>query len=47
MLEQGQIDADDLQYLKQTIKEELPDWMATVERYDDPEITDPEDIWGL
>jgi len=44
---QGHIDADDLQYLKKTIKEEMPEWLATVERYDDPEITDPEEIWRL
>jgi site-specific recombinase XerD len=47
MQEQGQIDADKLQDLKETIKEEMPDWVGTVERYDDPDITDPEEIWGL
>ena len=47
MHEQGHIDADDLQDLKETIKEEMPDWLATVERYDDPDITDPEEIWGF
>jgi site-specific recombinase XerD len=47
MHERGQIDADDLQYLKNTIKEEMPEWVATVERYDDPDITDSEEIWGL
>jgi site-specific recombinase XerD len=47
MHERGQIDADDLQYLKRTIKEEMPEWVATVERYDDPDITDSEEIWGL
>jgi site-specific recombinase XerD len=47
MQEQGQIDTDKLQDLKETIKEEMPDWVGTVERYDDPDITDPEEIWGL
>ncbi len=47
MQEQGQIDADELQDLKETIKEEMPEWVGTVERYDDPDITDPEEIWGL
>jgi hypothetical protein len=28
--------------LKETIKEEMPDWLATVARYDDPSITDME-----
>ena len=47
MHEQGHIDADELQDLKATIKEEMPEWVGTVERYDDPDITDPEEIWGL
>jgi len=47
MHEQGHVDADDLQDLKETIKEEMPEWMGTVERYDDPDIIDPEEIWGL
>ncbi len=42
MRQQGHIDADDLQELKETIKEEMPEWIGTVERYDDPE-----EIWGL
>ena len=46
MHEQGHIDADDLQDLKETIKEEMPDWLAVLARYDDPDITDPEDVWG-
>jgi len=47
MWEQGQIDRDELQDLKETIKEEMPEWVGTIERYDDPDITDPEEIWGL
>lgn len=47
MHEQGHIDADELQDVKATIKEEMPEWVATVERYDDPDITDPEEIWRL
>lgn len=44
MHEQGHIDADDLQDLKETIKEEMPDWLATLDRYDDPDISDPMEI---
>lgn len=47
MREQGQIDPEELQDLKETIKEEMPEWVGTVERYDDPDITDPNEIWGL
>ncbi|MBC7963964.1 MAG: recombinase [Steroidobacteraceae bacterium] len=38
----GKIPKEFLDELKQTIKEEMPEWIATVERYDDPDI---EDIW--
>ena len=47
MQEQGRVSADELQDLKETIKEEMSEWVATVERYDNPDITDPEEIWGL
>ncbi len=47
MKEQGHIEADDLQDLKEAIKDGMPEWLATLGRYDDPDITDPMDIWGL
>ena len=47
MHEQGQIKADELQYLKETIKEEMPEWAGRVERHDDPDITDMADVWRL
>ncbi len=47
MQEQGEVSAEALQDLKETIKEEMPEWVGTVERYDDPDITDPEEIWEL
>jgi hypothetical protein len=47
MQEQGKVSAEALDDLKETIKEEMPEWVGTVERYDDPDITDPEEIWGL
>jgi len=43
----GAVSKEDLSILKQTIKEEMPDWLATITRYDDPSITDMEEIWGL
>lgn len=46
LLEKGLIDKDDLQELKETIKEGMDEWLATVERYDDPEIEDMDDVWG-
>jgi len=42
MHEKGLIDKQDLSDLKETIKEEMPGWLATLERYDDPSI---EEVW--
>jgi site-specific recombinase XerD len=42
MHEKGLIDKEDLIDLKQTIKEEMPEWLATLRRYDDLSI---EDVW--
>jgi site-specific recombinase XerD len=40
--QKGLIDKEDLNGLKQTIKEDMPEWLATLERYDDRSV---EDIW--
>ena len=45
MQQSGKITKESLDELKQTIKEEMPEWIATVKRYDDPDIEDSEDIW--
>lgn len=42
MHEKGLIDKKALTDLKQTIKKDLPEWLATLERYDDLEV---EDVW--
>jgi len=42
MHEKGLVDKDDLVDLKETIKEDMPEWLATLRRYDDPSI---EDVW--
>ncbi len=42
MHEKGLIDKEDLTDLKQTIKEDMPEWLATLDRYDDPSV---EDVW--
>lgn len=47
MQEQGHVSQADLQDLKDTLKENLPDYLATVKRYDDESITDMRDVWGL
>jgi intergrase/recombinase len=47
LLEQGLINKDDLNELKETIKDEMSEWLETVERYDDPSIEDMSDVWGF
>ena len=47
LYERGLVDKEDLDSLKETIKEEMPEWLATLGRYDDPSITDMEEVWGL
>jgi intergrase/recombinase len=43
----GLIDKEDLNDLKETIKEEMPEWLATLKRYDDPSIEEMEDVWRI
>ena len=45
LLEKGLIDKDDLRELKETIKEEMSEWLETLRRYDDPLTEDMSDVW--
>ena len=47
LYEKGEIEKEDLDDLKKRIKEDMPEWIATMERYDDPSITDMEEVWGI
>lgn len=47
LFEKYQINKEDLEDLKEHIKEDMPEWIATMKRYDDPSITDMGDVWGL
>ena len=47
MNQKGLVDSDELNRLKETIKEEMPQWIATMERYDDPSIKDMGEVWGI
>ena len=46
MLKKGMILQKDLDELKRWIKEDMPEWLATLERYDDPNIEDLDEVWG-
>ncbi len=47
LFEKKMIDKQELIDLKAKIKEDMPEWIATVNRYDDPSITDMNEVWGL
>jgi len=47
MFERGKISNQAFEDLKVTIKEDMPDWLATMDRYDDPDIEGPEEVWGI
>ena len=36
-----------LNQMQKTIKEEMPEWLSTIKRYDDQSITDMAEVWGL
>ena len=44
MLQRGKVDREAVEDMKDRIKEDLPEWVATVNRYDDP-LIEPEDVW--
>lgn len=44
MREQGKVTPIEVREMNAQIKEELPEWVATLARYDDLDV-DPEDVW--
>ena len=47
MFEKGKVDRKSVVDLKAQVKEELPEWLETLRRYNDPSIEDPADVWGF
>ncbi len=47
MLEKGNIDEEVFNELKEEIKTNMQEWLDTMDRYDDPEIEDMEEVWEL
>lgn len=45
--EREMVDKESLDSLLEIIKEEMPSWLETLERYDDSSITDMEEVWGF
>lgn len=44
MQNRGEVDSESVESMKEEIKECLPEWIATVRRYNDPSV-DGEDVW--
>ena len=47
LCEDGKITKDSLQDMKERIKEDMPEWLATMERYNDPNIESMEEVWDI
>jgi len=45
MMEKGEVAPEEYNELVEEIKESMPEWLATLERFDDPNIEDPEEVW--
>lgn len=46
LYEDGKVSEETFSAMKESIKEDMPEWLATMERYDDPDIEDMEEVWG-
>ena len=46
MFEKGEIEQDDLDDLRETIKEEMPNWIAAMNQYENSMALDMDDVWG-
>lgn len=47
LFEKKMVPKESVEFLQTTIKEDMPDWLATLERYDNPDIEDPDEVWGI
>jgi len=47
MLENDHIDEEAYSELKEEIKTNMQEWLDTMDRYDDPDIEDMEEVWEL
>lgn len=47
MSEKGKVDREAVEDLKAQIREDLPEWLGTLRRYDDPSIEDPDGYMGF
>ena len=46
LVEKGEIEQDDLDDLRDTIKEEMPNWITAMKQYENSMSSDMDDVWG-
>lgn len=46
MFEKGEIEQDNLDDLRDTIKEEMPNWITAMKQYENSMFSDMDDVWG-
>jgi hypothetical protein len=47
LYENDKVSEEAFSALKESIKEDMPEWLATMDRYDDPDIEDMKEVWGV
>ena len=47
LCEDDKVSEEAFSALKESIKEDMPEWLATMDRYDDPNSEDMEEVWGF
>lgn len=47
LVEHDMVSEEAFSALKESIKEDMPEWLATIDRYDDPDIEDMDEVWGF
>lgn len=47
MCEKEAIDVAEFKDLEESIKRRLPEWIETMKRYENPDIDDMDEVWGM
>ena len=47
LYEDSKVSKEAFSAMKESVKEDMPEWLATMDRYDDPDIEDMEEVWGI
>ncbi len=47
LYKEGKVSVEDVTFLKEEIKEGMPEWLSTMSRYDNPDIEDMGEVWDI